>query len=209
MSKIREFTSTLPQAGKPAVSGDDQAGPPPDDVFAQILQRFQADGYDVGAKTCAECKKEYDRCIDETPDGVSFKPCQQKLEECFRKCLRNPPDASGLTAGVLYVSINGGKTSAAQPPQHEQEYDFCVPVVNKGQNHSGKYRVRFELKGPVSGAWTVHEDDGLMPGQAPITVYHYGDFSKPGKFELSACVFAESDPSKMISCADSISFEVK
>jgi hypothetical protein len=213
MSKIREFSASLPPASEG--SPDPDGGQSPlsrDDIFAQTLKKLQADGYKAGASTCEDdCLAAYGRCLDQaSPDDKFFKGCQEQLNACLENCRRTkPPDPSGLTAGVLYVSANGGKSSAASPLNHDLEYDFCIRIANKAKARSGPYRVRFELKGPETGTWDLHEDDGSLPGESPLAKFHYGAFSKPGKFELSACVFVPSDPHTMITCADSISFEVK
>jgi hypothetical protein len=194
-----------PPSAAPADPADGQPGFSPEAVFAQTLADS---GYKMGTDPCEDmCWDAYKRCLKQE----NYVTCLPQLQTCRDNCARKrPPDSTGLKVkGPVYVSADGCKSSAPSPLDHNTEYDFCVMVANQANAPSGPYLVRFELKGPDPGTWTVHYDEGLPPGQSGLAHFHKSEtFLKPGKFELRACVFAPSDPSKT-DCTASITFEVK
>ena len=115
-----------------------------------------------------------------------------------------------VTTDTVYVSPDGGTTNEPFPAQGV-EYDFCVDVLNGGNQSSGPFYVRFTLSGDQDPPFQedFQQEAGLDAGSSVKAVVHFGTF--PNEFKsyfLEACIYSPSAPDKPINCAGTFDFAV-
>lgn len=77
----------------------------------------------------------------------------------------------------VWISTDEGSTYIADPEQGIP-YDFCITVINTGEESSGPFMVKFVLSGDADPAeeYFTDEIENLEAGNSTRLFYHYGAF---------------------------------